>query len=173
MKILFVYPNAGSQLGFNYGVAHLSGALKAAGHETALLQLCEDLAPLPTRAEFQERVRAAAPDVVGFSVVTTQWAYACELAAWARDVVDVPIVCGGIHALAAPEQILGETAFDYLFVGECEDAVCEFVDRLAAGESVEHVRNLGFRRGEQVVLMGDREVAVVHTLGANDYGVFS
>jgi len=31
MKILFLYPNAGSQLGFNYGIAHLSAVLKQAG----------------------------------------------------------------------------------------------------------------------------------------------
>jgi len=34
MKILFIYPNAGSQLGFNYGIAHLSAVLKEAGHQS-------------------------------------------------------------------------------------------------------------------------------------------
>ena len=51
MKILFIYPNAGSQLGFNYGIAHLSAVLKEAGHEAALWQLCEDIAPLPSENE--------------------------------------------------------------------------------------------------------------------------
>ena len=36
MKILFIYPNAGSQLGFNYGIAHLSAILGKAGHRVAL-----------------------------------------------------------------------------------------------------------------------------------------
>ncbi len=92
MKVLFVYPNAGSQAGFNYGVAHLAGVRKAAGHACELWQLCE---------EFGARLRAAAPDLVGFSVVTNQWAYARRLAGWARKAVRAPLVCGGIHATVA------------------------------------------------------------------------
>ena len=37
--MLFLYPNAGSQLGFNYGIAHLSAVLKQAGHDVVLWQL--------------------------------------------------------------------------------------------------------------------------------------
>ncbi|MBW2566484.1 MAG: cobalamin-dependent protein [Deltaproteobacteria bacterium] len=70
MKILFVYPNAGSQLGFNYGLAHISAVLKKAGHSVDLWQLCEDLAPLPSKEQFINRLKELAPDVVGFSVVT-------------------------------------------------------------------------------------------------------
>ena len=46
MKILFIYPNAGSQLGFNYGISHLSAVLKEAGHEIAWEQFkLPDTAP--------------------------------------------------------------------------------------------------------------------------------
>ena len=63
MKILFIYPNAGSQTGFNYGIAHLSAVLKEAGHDVELWQLCEDIEPLPTREQFIDRVRQQAADI--------------------------------------------------------------------------------------------------------------
>ena len=32
MRVLFIYPNLNAQIGFNYGIAAISGLLKAAGH---------------------------------------------------------------------------------------------------------------------------------------------
>jgi radical SAM superfamily enzyme YgiQ (UPF0313 family) len=172
MKVLFVYPNAGSQLGFNYGVAHLSAVLKEAGHETQCLQLCEDLAPLPTQEAFVAALREASPDVVGFSVVTTQWPYAERLARWAREAGDFPICCGGIHATVATDEVLQSGAFDYVFVGECEDAFAEFVDRLARGEDVRDVRNLGYLRDNAVHLNPVRPLPDLQHLPPKDYDLF-
>ena len=129
MRILFIYPNSGSQLGFSYGIAHMSAVLKQAGHTVDLLQLCEDIAPLPSKEEFINRLKQIAPDVVGFSVVTNQWQYAKKLASWARKATSAPLVCGGIHAMAAPEDILKTSSFDYIFRGEAEEAFLEFVEK--------------------------------------------
>ena len=146
MKILFIYPNADSQAGFNYGVAHIAAVLAGAGHEVKFWQLCESLASLPTREEFAGRLREEAPDLLAFSIVTTQWNYARKLAAWAREVLSVPVVCGGVHALAAGREILETGLFDYILRGESEEAFLEFVDRLSCGGPVEDIENLGLLR---------------------------
>ena len=132
MKILFIFPNTGSQPGFNYGIAHLSAVLKKAGHGVELIHICEDLAPFPTEDEFIAAVRTAAPDLIGFSVVTNQWSVAEQLAAWARKASDAPLVCGGIHAMAAPHQILKTGLFDYVVRGEAESALLKLVEALAS-----------------------------------------
>ena len=128
MKILFIYPNAGSQLGFNYGIAHLSAVLKAAGHEVALWQLCEDIAPLPSQQEFSNRLAREAADIIGFSVVTNQWPYTAKLAAWARKTTRAPLVCGGIHTMAAGEEVLQSGLFDYIIRGEAEEALLRLAE---------------------------------------------
>ncbi|UCF90716.1 MAG: cobalamin-dependent protein [Desulfobacterales bacterium] len=143
MKILFVYPNAGSQLGFNYGIAHLAAVLKQAGHSVALWQLCEEIAPLPGKDAFIRRIKQEAPDVIGFSVVTHQWPYTLQLAGWAREASDAPLVCGGIHALAAGSEILRTGLFDYIIRGEAEEAFVEFVHKLERRENVAELPNLG------------------------------
>jgi radical SAM superfamily enzyme YgiQ (UPF0313 family) len=172
MKILFVYPNAGSQLGFNYGIAHLSAVLKKAGHKVSLIQLCEQLSALPSREDFVARVKEENPDIVGFSVVTNQWAYAKQLAVWARQATDAVIICGGIHAMAAPHEILESGLFDYLIRGEAEEALPGLVDKLERREDVIDVKNVGFIRDGNLHINPVRSLPDLKSLPFKDYEIF-
>jgi radical SAM superfamily enzyme YgiQ (UPF0313 family) len=169
MKILFIYPSAGSQLGFNYGVAHIASVLKQAGHQVAFWQLCEDIEPLPTEEEFVARLTAEKPDILGFSVVTNQWAYTQTLARWVRRKLSVPFVLGGIHALAGAREILETGLFDYVFRGECEEAFLEFVEKVQRAENVEDVRNLASMRNGQVKTNPVRPLPDLASLPPKDY----
>lgn len=172
MKILFIYPNAGSQLGFHYGMAHMSAVLKQAGHIVDLWQLCEDIAPLPSKEEFINALRQIAPDVVGFSVVTNQWPYAKKLANWAREATSAPLVCGGIHAMAAAEEILQTSSFDYIFRGEAEEAFLKFVEKMARKESVAEVKNLGLIQNGKIQINPVRPLPDLKKLPFKDYDIF-
>ncbi len=172
MKVLFIYPNAGSQLGFNYGIAHLSAVLKEAGHEVALWQLCEDIAPLPSESEFIDRLKQEGADIIGFSVVTNQWPYAARLASWVRRATRVPLVCGGIHAMAAGADILKSGLFDYILRGEAEEALAEFVATLEQGKDISDIRNLGYVRDGEVHLNPLRPLPNVKRLPFKDYDIF-
>jgi len=172
MKILFIYPNSGSQLGFSYGIAHMSAVLKQAGHTVDLWQLCEDIAPLPSKEEFINRLKQIAPDVVGFSVVTNQWLYAKKLAAWAREATSAPLVCGGIHAMAAPENILKTSSFDYIFRGEAEEAFLEFIEKTATKEDVTELRNLGLIHNGKIRINPVRPLPDLKRLPLKDYDIF-
>jgi len=172
MKILFIYPNAHSQVGFNYGVAHLSSVLKQAGHTVELWQLCEDIEPLPSQEQFSDRLKQIAPDVIGFSVVTNQWAYARKLAEWARQATSALLLCGGIHAMAAPEQILATGSFDYIMRGESEEAFLDFVETLSRGEDVSSLRNLGYGKGDAVQINPVRPLPELTSLPFKDYDIF-
>ena len=172
MKILFIYPNAGSQLGFNYGIAHLSAVLKEAGHDVALWQLCEDIEPLPTETQFIERIRQEAADIIGFSVVTNQWPYARKLAAWARKATDALLVCGGIHTMAAGEAVLQSGVFDYIVRGEAEEAFAEFVDKVDSRQDVTDVRNVGYLHDGKVRLNALRPLPDLIKLPFKDYDIF-
>jgi len=173
MKFLFIYPNAGSQPGFNYGIAHLAAVLKEAGHRVALWQLCEEIAPLPSESEFVERLKTEAADIIGFSVVTNQWSYAAKLAAWARKATRALLICGGIHTMAAGEEVLQSGVFDYIVRGEAEEALAEFVDKFQRGEDVSQVRNLGYRRDGKVHLNPLRPLPDLLNLPFKDYEIFN
>lgn len=147
MRILFVYPNLYTQMGFNHGLASLSAVLKAAGHETRLVNLNENLPPVPSRAEILELVRDWKPGVIAFSCLTQQYASAVELATWLRaESVRAgsalpPLVVGGIHPTMVPQDVMGDGVWDHVGVGECEDALLTLVTRLERGERPSDVAN--------------------------------
>jgi radical SAM superfamily enzyme YgiQ (UPF0313 family) len=172
MKIVFVYPNTGSQLGFNYGISHLSAVLKHAGHEVALVQLCEDISQLPSKEQYIGMIKHENPDLVGFSVVTNQWPYSKKLAAWTRAATDAPLICGGIHALAAPEEILETGLFDYIMRGEAEDALLDFVEKLGKNEDISDLKNLGYVRNGKMHINPVRTLPDLNRLPFKDYEIF-
>ncbi len=129
MRVLFVYPNLYTQMGFNHGLASLSAQLKLAGHETRLVNLNENLPPVPSRDDVYALVRGWGPGAIGFSCLTQQYAAAVELASWLREraagdgVTLPPLVVGGIHPTMVPLDVMSDGVWDHVGVGECEDAL--------------------------------------------------
>jgi len=135
MRVLFVYPNLNAEEGFNHGVSVLSGALKARGHETGLININEALYEVPTDDQVVEQVRVFGADLVAFSVMSQQYRYALRLARTIRGALpDVPLAVGGVHTLMCTEQVQADGVWDFIGVGECDEALPELVDRLEAGD---------------------------------------
>lgn len=148
MRVLFVYPNLNAEEGFNHGIAVLSAALKARGHETGLININEALYDVPTDAEVVERVRAFGPDLVAFSAMSQQYGHALRLARSIREAMpDLPLAIGGVHTLLQTDAIQADGIWDFIGVGECDEALPELVDRLERGDAAaEDVPNFCVRR---------------------------
>jgi len=135
MRVLFVYPNLNAEEGFNHGIAALSGCLQARGHQTGLINLNEALGPVPTDEQVVEQVRRLDPDLVAFSVMTQQYAYAVRLArAINRAMPALPLAIGGVHTMMCTQQVKNERLWDFIGIGECDEALPELADHLAAGD---------------------------------------
>jgi radical SAM superfamily enzyme YgiQ (UPF0313 family) len=147
MRVLFVYPNLYTQMGFNHGLAALSAVLKRAGHETRLVNLNENLPPVPTDDEIVGLVREWGPGVIGFSCLTMQYPEAVRIARLLRAAARSegfalpPLVVGGVHPTMVPEAVMGDGVWDHVGVGECEDALLQLVTRLEHGERPNDVPN--------------------------------
>ncbi len=173
MKVLFIYPNSESQVGFNYGVACLSAELKTHGHDVAFWQLCEDIEPLPDEAKVAEVLAAERPDLIGFSVVTNQWQLTAQIARWCRLHSDAPLICGGVHATLSGKEVLQSGFFDYIMTGEAEGAFLEFVDALDQNRDVRSIGNLGYldEQGSPVI-NPVRPLPHLTSLPQKDYDLF-
>jgi len=147
VRILFVYPNLYTQMGFNHGLASLSAVLKQKGHETRLVNLNENLPPIPTADDLWRTIREWRPGLIGFSCLTQQYRAALEIAedlrarAASAGVELPPLVVGGIHPTMVPTDVMADGAWDHVGVGECEDALAELARRIELGESPSDVRN--------------------------------
>ncbi len=190
MHVLFIWPNLNAEEGFSHGIACLSGALKARGHRTSLMNINEAFGPVPSQEEIIGRIGELRPDLIAFSVMSQQYRYALELARairgggqetgaggyatngateqvwatrWQRkagldgraglgadvgsesatdgaarwgagEIGRVPIVIGGVHTIMRTQQVLEDGraygVWDYVGVGECDEALPVLVDRL-------------------------------------------
>jgi anaerobic magnesium-protoporphyrin IX monomethyl ester cyclase len=168
MKILFIYPNINAQIGFNYGIAYISGFLKAHGIETHLINVNEKLGYPLDLARIKEDVLRIRPDIVGFSVLTTQHKYALEIARDIKRYHDVPMLFGGIHPTMDPSGTLSESAVDWICVGEGEEALLE----VARKGDPKGVRNLGYRQNGAHLVEPLRPFVDITKLPFKDYEIF-
>lgn len=150
MRILFIYPNLNAEEGFNHGIADLSGCLKARGHETGLINVNEALYDVPSDDQILDQVRAWRPDIIAFSVMTQQYKYALRLGKRIKQALpELPVAIGGVHAIMCTEEIKADRFWDYIGVGECDEALPELVDKLAAGDpSYREVKNFCIRNAD-------------------------
>ncbi len=144
-RVLFIYPNLNTQEGFNHGIAALSGAVRATGAETKLLNLNETLNTVPTVEEILAEARDFDPDMICFSVMSQQYKYALEIARALRERYSFPLVIGGVHASMVPDEIAADNAFDYIGVGECDNALPELLRAIKEERNVTAIPNIWAR----------------------------
>ena len=101
-----------------------------------------------TEEDVSERLRQAAPRVVGISVLTHGAIPAHALARLAKKVVPSAIVIvGGAHAEVLPEEMLGNSSIDAVVSGDGEEATVEVL----RGDDFSTILGLSYRDGRRVV----------------------
>ncbi len=150
MRVLFLYPNLNAEEGFNHGIADLSGCLKAHGHVTGLININEALYDVPSDEQIVEQVRAWRPDLVAFSVMTQQYKYALRLGRQVKTAMpETPVAIGGVHCIMCTEEVKADRFWDFVGVGECDEAFPRLIDSLAAGtQDYWEVENFCIRRAD-------------------------
>jgi len=172
MKVLLIYPNINSQVGFNFGVVFISAVLKKHGHETKLINLNEKLDKLPDDNEIQRIIEEYNPKLIGFSAVTTQYQHALKTAKFIKSFCDIPIVCGGVHSTMVPEEVVEEECFNYVCVGEGEEAVLELADKIEQRADTTRIGNIWTKNNGKVISNNVRALPKLTDLPRKDYEIF-
>jgi len=142
MKIVFVYPAFGS-----LAIEYLAAMAGRKGCETALVfdpRLFDDafvtIKPLArlfkATRRVAEQVAAHKPDVVAFSVCTSDFMWFKEIAAMIRERSNAPIIAGNIHATSAPEEFLKLGFVDAVVRGEGDLVIADLVDSIRNGGGI-------------------------------------
>ena len=100
------------------GLALLGTVLKSKGYEVEISDFTGN-----------KPVEIHAADVYGISVWTGSFYQAIRIRDDIRKLSDAPIIAGGPHVSALPEQCLGY--FDYVFIGESELTLPEKIEQIA------------------------------------------
>ena len=139
------------------GLLMLGAVLRKAGHHvrivdaSALGQGYEDIV---------EEVKRFKPDVIALTAVTPSIIKTVNLAEKLKKTwSSVPIVIGGPHFTAVPEQtLLDYPVFDYGVVGEGEATLKELVEALSANRSSLEVSGVAFCGNDKVIFSATRPV---------------
>ena len=157
MKIAFINDSCE-----RLGVEYISAVLKQHGHTVKLFadpQLFDDenftIPPLARFFDQKEdlvaRVKAFRPDLVGFSVVTDFYQWACHLARHIKTEMDVPVLFGGIHATSVPEKVLQQDCVDMVCRGEGEYALRDLVNSMEQGSIDYDTANIWFKKDGRII----------------------
>jgi anaerobic magnesium-protoporphyrin IX monomethyl ester cyclase len=183
LKILFIYPDykvnidpqTGRMIGvdeggwYMEGVATLSAVLKEAGHRVSLYHMTSPV----ERREFCEKLRAEAPDLIGFVTMTREYPQVKEYVLWAKDTMDVPVISGSYHPTTLPEEVINTEGVDIICRGEGERALAELVARMDAGEDYSDVESMWVKSGDNIYRNAVRPLMEnIDELPLPDFGIF-
>ena len=145
MKIYLIAPlnERGSKTTFPLGIASISAALKAAGHEVKAvnLALCED-----DTGEVLAEIRDFKPDFVGIGGLTPSFAQIRRVhAAMKHEHPNLPTVLGGGVLTSAAEIVFEDIKPDYGVIGEGEVTIVELAEQLENGRAPLDVNGLILR----------------------------
>ena len=137
----------------NLGIEYLSGSLRKEGHETkqifdpGLFSESNDALKriFSQNKQIIEEIKRFKPDLIGFSVVTSTYQWACEVSKEIKAISNIPIIFGGYHSSAAPEQAISNDFVDMVCIGEGEEAICELASSMDKGDLSTNIRNIWFK----------------------------
>jgi len=130
------------------GPGFIASFLRAHDHEVAFVRASVDDADEDVVA----RVAAHGPGLLGVSLTTRQWLRGRRLVAAIRARADVPVLAGGLHPTFSPEAVLDAPGFDFVCLGEGEEATLDLVTALESGGPVGSIANLWPRGGTRPAL---------------------
>ncbi len=113
------------------GILSVAAVLEEMGCEVVVVDMVLDA---PTVPEVMELARGHEPDLVGLSVMSINVAVFEELAdAIHKAIPDLPVVVGGPHATAFPEETVAASGVRCAILGEGEATVRELIPALLGG----------------------------------------
>ena len=128
------------------GLAYIAAVLERAGYEVKIIDAkAEQFSidnTLKSVADFN-------PDIIGISCTTPEFCIATELARRIKSSGDYPLIIGGPHVSAIPEEAMQEGCFDYGVIGEGEETCLELVNAITEGrrEDIPAIKGIIFKDG--------------------------
>ena len=135
----------------NLGFTYIAGALRKAGFDPVIYDAMSKFHGYP---EIRATIEDVKPRFVASTAYTATINDAVKVLALAKEVdPSVITLVGGIHPTFCYEEVLSEhgDAVDFCVLGEGELTAPELLRAIAAGEGIEDVLGVAFRRGDEVV----------------------
>ena len=137
MKITLVHWSRGDRE-FHPGVGALSAMLKRHGHQVSVIVDDDRM----TFQDYKDHLDEFQPELFGFTCMSFQWKPVQQRAVWVKEARDIPVIVGGYHPTALPEECLKHPAVDMICRGEGDFALLELCAKLETGEDTTKIENI-------------------------------
>jgi radical SAM superfamily enzyme YgiQ (UPF0313 family) len=107
-------------------------------------------------AEIRKTIAEFNPKFVGMTLMTPTLHSGIKVAEIAKE-MGITVIIGGPHANIAREKLVEHEKFDYVFFGEAEYSVSEFLDVYPDVDKLRSIQGIGFMDGERPVFTGFAE----------------
>lgn len=136
------------------GVGYLGAVLEKAGFEVKII----DAPALGWGIKkIVSETKRFQPDFIGLSVSTVDFDKAVKLAKALKKSQKAPIIIGGPHITALPEEAMKNSCFDIGVISEGEETMVELIRTLVKKGNLQKVDGLVFREGKKVVKTKSRQ----------------
>ncbi len=143
-KCLFIHRDNGHE---SLAIEYLSSVLKKAGHETDLIIISDYENKDSAKNRLKKRIEIFNPDFIGFSLMTDDYLWACDLSEFIKKIKDIPIIFGGVHVTACPEEVIKNDFIDYAVMGEGEETIVELINN----PEKTNIKNVWMKRNGKII----------------------
>lgn len=171
MNITIIYPDIGtlSDNDIHQGIASISAVLKSNGHNVSLIHVTTE----KTKQQFLELVNRTKPDLICFSSTSYQFRFVKLYADWIKQNLNIPILCGGVHATLSPHEVINDANIDMVCIGEGEYPLLDILNRLEKGEPINNIENIWTKDNGKIITNEIRPlISDLDELPMPDYELF-
>ena len=122
------------------GLAYIASVLEKGGYSVKIIDM--SVLDIDYR-DLAKEISRIKPKVVGISFMTNQYKDAVNVSKVVKGVdTHIPVIVGGPHVSALPEEILALDPVDIAVIGEGEETVLEVVESFLKGKGAEFIISL-------------------------------
>lgn len=138
------------------GLAYLAAVLEKDGYSVKIVDVSAEGLDW---SEVESRIKKEQPKLVGISFMTNQVKEAIKAAEITKKIDQhIPVVVGGPHPSALPEETLKEKSIDFVVIREGEITLLELADKLIRNKRVEFkdIEGIAYRENGEVIITEPR-----------------
>ncbi len=173
MKVLLLFPpitvnrESIKKCNIPIGLAYVAAILEKGGHDVKVIDIsCEGYETERIQGrkltfglddeEIKRRIKEINPEIVGIGCsFTAQFHNAIHVSELVKEVKNIPVVVGGVHATFDVEKVLKNTpSFDYIVMGEGEYTMLDLANKVDKKE----IKGLAYREGDKVIINEKRRL---------------
>jgi len=140
MKITLINPRENYDVVLPMGILYVGTVLDLAGHKMQILDIG------PRENDWLKKVKNFNPDIIGLTLVTTQFERAKEILNILKLILPNAKYCaGGVHPSALPKETLNDLGLDFVVIGEGEYVMKEICEKLSKGENLANVKGVCYK----------------------------